>query len=115
MSRLEKFTQSARRVLMLAHMEAERMLKPAIGSEHIFLGLLQEDAGVAGRVLRDLGVELERAREMILRISGKGAKKESKINLAPDAFAILVQRRRTDDLQFPTGESGLEYIGRIYR
>jgi len=89
LSRLEKFTQSARRVLMLAHMEAERMQKPAIGSEHVFLGLLQEDAGVAGRVLRDLGVELERARELALRLSGKGAKKESKIDLAPDAQKVL--------------------------
>ena len=72
LSGLEKFTQSARRVLSLAHLEAERMQQSAIGSEHLFLALLQEDAGVAGRVLRELGVEIDRAREMVLRLGGMG-------------------------------------------
>ena len=89
MSGLEKFTQSARRVLSLAHMEAERMLQSAIGSEHLLLALIQEESGVAGRVLRELGVEIERAREMVLRVSGKGTKKPDLIELSPDAQMIL--------------------------
>lgn len=89
MSGLEKFTQSARRVLSLAHLEAERLQQPAIGSEHLLLALLQEDAGVAGRVLRELGVEIDRAREMVLRLAGMGTRKEGKINLAPDAQKVL--------------------------
>ena len=89
MSGLEKFTQSARRVLSLAHLEAERMQQPAIGSEHLFLALLQEDAGVAGRVLRELGVEIERAREMVLRLDGMGSKRAKKIDLSLDAQKVL--------------------------
>jgi len=89
LSGLEKFTQSARRVLSLAHLEAERMQQPAIGSEHLFLALLQEDAGVAGRVLRELGVEIGRAREMVLRLDGMGSKRAEKIDLSLDAQKVL--------------------------
>ncbi len=89
MSGLEKFTQSARRVLSLAHLEAERMQQPTIGSEHLFLALLQEDAGVAGRVLRELGVEVDRAREMVLRLGGMGSKRAKKIDLSADAQKVL--------------------------
>ncbi|MBU3954808.1 MAG: ATP-dependent Clp protease ATP-binding subunit, partial [Proteobacteria bacterium] len=89
MSGLEKFTQSARRVLSLAHLEAERMQQSAIGSEHLFLALLQEDSGVAGRVLRELGVELDRAREMVLRLGGMGSKPTDKIDLSVDAQKVL--------------------------
>ena len=89
MSGLEKFTQSARRVLSLAHLEAERMQQPAIGAEHLFLALLQEDAGVAGRVLRELGVGVDRAREMVLRLGGMGSKRAEKIDLSADAQKVL--------------------------
>ena len=89
MSGLEKFTQSARRVLSLAHLEAERMQQPAIGSEHLFIALLQEDAGVAGRVLRELGVEIDRAREMVLRLGGMGSRRAKKIDLSADAQKVL--------------------------
>lgn len=89
MSGLEKFTQSARRVLSLAHLEAERMQQPIIGSEHILLALIQEDTGVAGRVLRELGVELDRAREMVLRLGGMGNERVDRIDLSVDAQKIL--------------------------
>jgi ATP-dependent Clp protease ATP-binding subunit ClpC len=88
-SGLEKFTQSARRVLSLAHLEAERMQKDAIGSEHILLALVQEESGVAGRVLRELGVEIDRAREMVLRVGGVGSKVPDKIDLSGDSQKIL--------------------------
>jgi len=89
LSGLEKFTQSARRVLSLAHLEAERMQQIAISSEHILLALIQEDSGVAGRVLRELGVEIDRAREMVLRVAGMGNKKPDRIDLSLEAQKIL--------------------------
>ncbi|MBM3136816.1 MAG: ATP-dependent Clp protease ATP-binding subunit [Chloroflexi bacterium] len=89
MSGLEKFTQSARRVLSLAHLEAERMQQSVIGSEHILLALIQEDSGVAGRVLRELGVEIDRAREMVLRVAGMVTKKPDRIDLSAEAQKIL--------------------------
>ena len=89
MSGLEKFTQSARRVLSLAHLEAERLQQPMIGSEHLLLALIQEDTGVAGRVMRELGVEIDRAREMVLRLGGMGSGPVDRIDLSADAQKVL--------------------------
>ena len=89
MSGLEKFTQSARRVLSLAHLEAERLQQPMIGSEHLLLALIQEDTGVAGRVMRELGVEIDRAREMVLRLGGMGSGRVDRIDLSADAQKVL--------------------------
>ena len=70
MSGMERFTQRARRVLSLAHQEAERMRHSYIGTEHLLLGLIREEGGVAGRVLRELGLEAERVQEMVERLTG---------------------------------------------
>jgi ATP-dependent Clp protease ATP-binding subunit ClpC len=86
---MEKFTQRARRVLALAHQEAESAHQGMIGTEHLLLGLLTEDGGVAGRVLRELGLETERVREMIQRVSGEGHYEIGKIELAPDTQLVL--------------------------
>ena len=58
----ERFTQRARRVLSLAQEEAERLNHNYIGSEHVLIGLLREEGGVAGRVLRELGLDAVRVR-----------------------------------------------------
>ncbi|MGA2490939.1 MAG: ATP-dependent Clp protease ATP-binding subunit, partial [Anaerolineales bacterium] len=89
MASMERFTQRARHVLTLAHQEAERARQGYIGTEHLLLGLLREDGGVAGRVLRELGLEIERVREMIQRVSGEGHSESSKIELAPDTQQVL--------------------------
>jgi ATP-dependent Clp protease ATP-binding subunit ClpC len=89
MASMEKFTQRARRVLSLAHQEAERAQQGLIGTEHLLLGLLEEDGGVAGRVLRELGLELERVREMIQRINVEGHFESGKVELAPDTQLVL--------------------------
>ncbi len=89
MASMEKFTQRARRVLALAHEEAERARQGLIGTEHLLLGLLEEDGGVAGRVLHELGLESERVREMILRIGGEGRYAGGKIELAPETQRAL--------------------------
>ncbi|MGD0611510.1 MAG: ATP-dependent Clp protease ATP-binding subunit [Anaerolineales bacterium] len=89
MASMEKFTQRARRVLSLAHQEAERAHKGMIGTEHLLLGLLEEDGGVAGRVLRELGLESGRVREMVQRIIGEGQYEGGKIELAPDTQEVL--------------------------
>ena len=70
MAGMERFTQRARRVLSLAHQEAERARQNNIGTEHLLLGLMDEEGGVAGRVLRDLGMTPERVREVVQRVSG---------------------------------------------
>ncbi len=89
MSGMERFTQRARRVLSLAHQEAERMRQNVIGTEHLLLGLIEEEGGVAGRVLRELGLEPDRVREMVERMSGFGQFKGGKIDLAPGTQQVL--------------------------
>jgi len=89
MASMERFTQRARHVLALAHQEAERTHQGFIGTEHLLLGLLEEDGGVAGRVLRELGLEIERVREMIQRISSTEDNENGKIELAPDTQQVL--------------------------
>lgn len=89
LSGMERFTQRARRVLSLAHQEAERMRQNVIGTEHLLLGLIEEEGGVAGRVLRELGLEPDRVREMVERISGFGQYRGGKIDLAPGTQQVL--------------------------
>ncbi|MCH7480636.1 MAG: Clp protease N-terminal domain-containing protein [Chloroflexi bacterium] len=69
---MERLTQRARRVLSLAHQEAERMRHNYIGTEHLLLGLIREEGGVAARVLRELGLEASRVEEIVQRLTGTG-------------------------------------------
>ena len=86
---MQRFTQRARRVLSLAHQEAERMRHSYIGTEHLLLGLILEDGGVAGRVLRELGIDANRMREMVLRLSGLGQSLAEKLELTPGTQQVL--------------------------
>ena len=66
---LEKFTPAAQEVLRFAQMEATRMRHATIGPEHILLGLMLEGEGVAGRVLRDMGLRAVQAQQTVARLS----------------------------------------------
>jgi ATP-dependent Clp protease ATP-binding subunit ClpC len=66
---MERFTQRARRVLSLAQEEAERLQHNYIGTEHLLLGLIREEGGVAGRVLRELGLDQRRVEELVERMT----------------------------------------------
>jgi ATP-dependent Clp protease ATP-binding subunit ClpC len=90
MAGMERFTQRARRVLSLAHQEAERARQNNIGTEHLLLGLMDEEGGVAGRVLRDLGMTPDRVREMVQRVSSSSTDfNPSSIELAPETQQVL--------------------------
>jgi ATP-dependent Clp protease ATP-binding subunit ClpC len=89
MAGMERFTQRARRVLSLAHQEAERSRKDSIGTEHLLLGLMDEEGGVAGRVMRELGLDSDRVREIVERIMGEGRYTGGKIDLAADTQLVL--------------------------
>src|SRR3972149_10519726 len=90
MAGMERFTQRARRVLSLAHQEAERARQNNIGTEHLLLGLMDEEGGVAGRVLRDLGMTPERVREVVQRVSGGAANFDPKqVELAAETQQVL--------------------------
>ncbi len=86
---MERFTQRARRVLSLAHQEAERMRHNYIGTEHLLLGLIREEGGVAGRVLRELGLEGDRVQEIVERLTGTGTYQGGKLDLSPGTQQVL--------------------------
>ena len=73
-NKMERFTQRARRVLSLAQDEAERLQHGQIGTEHLLLGLMREEGGVAGRVLRDLDLEQRRVEELVNRLTDTGGR-----------------------------------------
>ena len=89
MASMERFTQRARRVLSLAHKEAERMRHSQIGTEHLILGLLIDQGGIAGRVLRELGVDIDSVLTITERISGSGEYSGDALALSPGTQRVL--------------------------
>ena len=90
MAEMERFTQRARRVLSLAHQEAERARNNYIGAEHLLLGLMDEEGGVAGRVLRELGMSSERVRDVVDRVSASSSTFDAnRVELASDTQQVL--------------------------
>src|SRR5881275_1557339 len=68
----ERFTERARQVVVLAQEEARILKHNYIGTEHILLGLLREEEGLAARVLESLDITVERVRAQVVRIVGSG-------------------------------------------
>ncbi len=89
-NKMERFTQRARRVLSLAQEEAERLQHNYIGTEHLLLGLMREEGGVAGRVLRDLGLEQRRVEELVERLTRATTRTpSSQLDLSPGTKRVL--------------------------
>ena len=72
---MQRFTQRARRALHAAQSEAERLGQHLICPEHVLLGLMLDDGGVAYQVLNDLGLDTERMKKIVARLAA--ARKES--------------------------------------
>jgi ATP-dependent Clp protease ATP-binding subunit ClpC len=86
----ERFTDRARRVVVLAQEESQRLSHNYIGTEHLLLGLLAERDGVAARALESLNVTLTAAREQVEEIIGLGDQKpHGHIPFTPRAKKIL--------------------------
>ncbi len=89
-NKMERFTQRARRVLSLAQEEAERLQHNYIGTEHLLLGLMREEGGVAGRVLRDLGLEQRRVEELVDRMTRATSRTTTtNLDLSPGTKRVL--------------------------
>jgi ATP-dependent Clp protease ATP-binding subunit ClpC len=73
----ERFTDRARRVVVLAQEEAGMLDHHYIGTEHVLLGLIHEGEGVAAQALESLGISLEPARQQVAQIIGRGQKPPS--------------------------------------
>jgi len=90
-SKFERFTKRARRALQLAQEEARRLNRNVIGTEHLLLGLLREESGVASRVLRNMGVTSRKVRSIVEHQLGKGTYTPSfsKIELAERTKRVI--------------------------
>lgn len=73
----ERFTERARQVVVLAQEEARNLGHGYIGTEHILLGLLREEEGLAARVLESLGITTDPARERVVAIVGRTTEEHS--------------------------------------
>ncbi len=86
----ERFTEKARQVVVLAQEEARALEHNYIGTEHILLGLLREEEGLAARVLESLGITVEEVRAQVARIVGQGDEVTSgQIPFTPRAKKVL--------------------------
>jgi ATP-dependent Clp protease ATP-binding subunit ClpA len=86
----EKFTDRARLVVVLAQEEARALKHNYIGTEHILLGLLREEEGLAARVLQSLDITVEGVRAQVVRIVGSGEEVTAgQIPFTPRAKKVL--------------------------
>src|ERR1700755_2533491 len=102
----QRFTDRARRVVVVAQEEARILNHNYIGTEHILLGLIHEGSGVAAKALESLGISLEAVREQVKEIIGRGQSAPSgHIPFTPRAKKVLeLSLREADGL-------GHNYIG----
>ncbi|KAB8195075.1 Clp protease [Nonomuraea phyllanthi] len=106
----ERFTDRARRVVVLAQEEARMMSHDYIGTEHILLGLIHEGEGLASLVLGNCGVELDNVRAYVEREAGRGARSPSgHIPFTPRAKKVLELSLR-EALQLRHNYIGTEHI-----
>jgi ATP-dependent Clp protease ATP-binding subunit ClpA len=102
----ERFTDRARRVVVLAQEEARVLKHDYIGTEHLLLGLIHEGEGVAAKALESLGISLQAVRQQVEAIIGRGQEEPSgHIPFTPRAKKVLELAHREADAL------GHNYIG----
>ncbi|MDE1565762.1 ATP-dependent Clp protease ATP-binding subunit [Actinotignum sanguinis] len=106
----ERFTDRARRVIVLAQEEARNLKHNYLGTEHILLGLIREGEGVAAKALEALGVTLESVRTQVIDIIGEGQEPPSgHIPFTPRAKKVIEFAMR-EGLQMGHSYIGTEHL-----
>src|SRR5215471_7002134 len=106
----EKFTDRARRVIVLAQEEARLLSHNFIGTEHLLLGLVHEGEGIAAQALEALGINMEAVREQVEEIVGHGeGQSAGHIPFTPRAKKVLELSLR-EALQLGHNYIGTEHI-----
>src|SRR5260370_25609047 len=102
----ERFTDRARRAVVLAQEEARLLNHDYIGTEHILLGLIHEGEGVAAKALESLAISLDAVRQQVKAIIGQGQQAPSgHVPFTPRAKKVLELSLRE------AGQLGHDYIG----
>ncbi|MFC5369652.1 ATP-dependent Clp protease ATP-binding subunit [Arcanobacterium bovis] len=106
----ERFTDRARRVIVLAQVEARSLKHNYLGTEHILLGLIKEGEGVAAKALEALDVSFDAVREQVVDIIGEGQEEPSgHIPFTPRAKKVLEYAMR-EGLQLGHSYIGTEHL-----
>jgi ATP-dependent Clp protease ATP-binding subunit ClpC len=106
----ERFTERARRVVVLAQEEARALSHNYIGTEHILLGLIHENEGVAAKSLESIGISLDVVRTQVEEIIGEGRITPSgQIPFTPRAKKVLELSMR-ESIQLGHNYIGTEHI-----
>lgn len=102
----EKFTDRARRILVLSQDEARMLNHDSIGTEHVLLGLIGEGEGVGAQVLKSRGLSLEDVRRQVEESRGRGQSATSGyLPFTPSANEVLQAANQE------SSQRGLDYIG----
>jgi ATP-dependent Clp protease ATP-binding subunit ClpC len=106
----ERFTERARQAVVFAQVEARGLKHNYVGTEHLLLGLLREDEGMAARVLEALGVTIEQARTEIARLAGPSDRPTTgQIPFTPHAKKVLTLALR-EAVQMGDYHIGTEHL-----
>jgi ATP-dependent Clp protease ATP-binding subunit ClpC len=101
-----RFTERAQQVLVLAQEEAKRLNHNFIGTEHLLLGLVREGSGVAARALQNMGVDLNKVRQQVERITPKGEK------ILAQSISYTPRAKRVVELAIEESQNlGHNYVG----
>ena len=90
--RFDRLTKRARKVLQFAQEEAQRFQHNYIGTEHLLLGLIREGEGVAAKTLRSFDVDLERVRQAVESIIGRGER------IVPGEIGLTLRAKKVIEL-----------------
>ena len=105
MAMFGRFTERAQKAILLAQEEAKRLRHNYVGTEHILLGLIAEQDGIAAKALANAGVSLERARQEVIRAVGEGS-------YDVDIMGFTPRTKRIFELSFLQARNlGHNYVG----
>ena len=106
---LRRFTQRAQRAILHAQEEAREMNHPAVGTEHILLGLIKEGEGIAARALINLGADLDKIKEEISNLIGQTGGRQ---DMPGRELPITPRAKKVLNLAFEEAQfQGVNYVG----
>ena len=111
---MHRFSQSARRVLSMAQEEAEYLQSSVIGTEHILVGVVREEHGMAGKLLRSLGAAPD---QVLALVETVGRSTEPRMSSAPPELSAGVKRmleiaaKEASDREHPMIHTGHLLLG----
>ncbi|GAG83551.1 unnamed protein product, partial [marine sediment metagenome] len=106
----KRYTEKAKKAIMIAQEEAVNLNHDYIGTEHILIGLLKEEEGVASQVLKQFGVNVDKVVEEVERLVGKGEYQQvGEVTFTPRAKKVL-ELASQEASQLKNNHIGTEHI-----